>query len=52
MLLSVDDHRIVSMDELKSVLYDREVGETVKVVIYRSGQQYRLELTLGENKGS
>ena len=52
MLLSVDDYRIVSMDELKSVLYDREVGETVKVVIYRSGQQYRLELTLGENKGS
>ena len=52
MLLSVDDQRIVSMDELKSVLYDREVGETVKVVIYRSGQQYRLELTLGENKGS
>ena len=51
-LLSVADQRIVSMDELKSVLYDREVGETVKVVIYRSGQQYRLELTLGENKGS
>ena len=52
MLLSVDDQRIVSMDELKSLLYDREVGETVKVVIYRGGQQYRLELTLGENKGS
>ena len=51
MLLSVDDHRITTMDELKSVLYDREVGETVEVIIYRAGERYRLELTLSEQKG-
>ena len=51
MLLNVDNHRITTMDELKSVLFDREVGETVEVIIYRSGERYRLVLTLGENKG-
>ena len=51
MLLNVDNHRITTMDELKSVLFDREVGETVEVIIYRSGERYRLLLTLGENKG-
>ena len=51
MLLNVDNHRITNMDELKSVLFDREVGETVEVIIYRSGERYRLLLTLGENKG-
>jgi len=51
MLLSVAGQRITTMDELKSVLFDREVGETVEAIIYRAGQQYRLELTLSENKG-
>ena len=51
MLLSVAGQRITNMDELKSVLFDREVGETVEAIIYRAGQQYRLELTLSENKG-
>ena len=51
MLLSVDNQRITTMDELKSVLFDREVGETVEVIIYRSGERYRVQLTLGEHKG-
>ncbi len=51
MLLSVDNQRITTMDELKSVLFDREVGETVDVIIYRSGERYRVQLTLGEHKG-
>ena len=51
MLLSVDDQRITTMEELKSVLFDREVGDVVEAVILRSGQQYRVELTLGEQKG-
>ena len=51
MLLNVDNHRITTMDELKSVLFDREVGETVEVIIYRSGERYRVQLTLGEHKG-
>ena len=51
MLLSIDGQRITTMDELKSLLYDREVGETLETIIYRGGQQYRVELTLGEHKG-
>ncbi len=51
MLLNVDNHRITTMDELKSVLFDREVGETVEVIIYRSGERYRVQLTLSEHKG-
>ena len=51
MLLSVDNQRITTMDELKSILYDREVGELVEAIIFRDGQQYRVELTLGESKG-
>ena len=51
MLLSIDGNRILSMDQLKAVLFDREVGDTVEAVIFRSGQQYRVALTLGEQKG-
>jgi len=51
MLLSVDDRRIATMDELKAVLFDREVGETVEAIIYRAGERYRVQLTLGEHKG-
>ena len=51
MLLSVENHRISTMEQLKSVLFDREVGQTVEAVIYREGRQYRVELTLGEQKG-
>ena len=51
MLLSIDGNRILSMDQLKAVLFDREVGDTVEALIFRSGQQYRVTLTLGEQKG-
>ncbi len=51
MLLSVEGQRITSMDELKSLLFDREVGETVEAIIYRAGERYRVMLTLGEQKG-
>jgi len=51
MLLSVNDQRITTMEELKSILFDCEVGETVEAIIYRAGQQYRVELTLSEHKG-
>ena len=51
LLLSVDNQRLTTMEELKAILYDREVGETVEAIIYRAGQQYRVQLTLGEQKG-
>ena len=51
LLLSIDNQRITTMEELKALLFDRDVGETVETIIYRAGQQYRVELTLGEQKG-
>ena len=51
MLLSLNGHRITTMDDLKSLLYDMEVGQTVEAVIYRTGERYLVELTLDENKG-
>lgn len=50
-IISVDDTRITSMDELKSYLYNCEVGQNVNVIVYRSGQQYKVQLTLHEDKG-
>jgi len=50
-LISVDDNRITTMDELKVFLYNSEVGQVVQAVVYRGGQQYLLELTLTEDKG-
>ena len=50
-LLSLGDYRITTMEELKSAIYNYEVGQTVEAIIYRGGQQYRVELTLAEDKG-
>ncbi len=49
-LMAIDEQRITDMDSLNSVLYNHQVGDVVTAVIYRSGQQYNLELTLEENK--
>ena len=49
MLLYLGDVRIISMDDLKTALYDCEVGQTVEVIVYHRGQQYKLELTLSED---
>ena len=50
-ILSIDDNRITSMDELKTYLYNCDVGQNVEVVVYRQGQQYKLNLKLHEDKG-
>ena len=50
-LLSIDGERILTMDDLKAAIYNKEVGQSVQTVIYRGGQQYLLELTLTEDKG-
>ena len=50
-LMSINDTRITTMDELKAAIYDLEVGQKVQTVIYRAGQQYLVELTLTEDKG-
>ena len=50
-LISLDDQRIQSMEDLKAFLYNCQVGQQVQAVIYRNGQQYLVELQLREDKG-
>ena len=50
-LMSVGTQRVTTLNDMKSAVYSYQVGDTVDVVIYRDGQQYRVSLTLGEDKG-
>ncbi len=50
-LMGINGLPIYSMEDLNAVLYGCEVGETVEVIIYRAGKQYRVDLTLSEAKG-
>ena len=50
-LVAIGDTRVLSMEDLNTVLYNHAVGDTVTALIYRGGQQYNVELTLSENKG-
>ena len=50
-LISVADTRVITMEDLNSILTGREVGDTVRVIIFRSGRQYAADLTLHEAKG-
>lgn len=50
-LLSINDKRVTTMEEMKNAILECEVGTTVQAVIYRGGQQYLVELTLAEDKG-
>lgn len=47
-LLSIDGQRLASIDTLRQLLYGHNAGDTVTAVIYRSGLQHQLEITLGE----
>jgi serine protease Do len=49
-LLSIDDQRVTTAEALQQLLYNHNAGDQVTVVIYRSGTQYQLELTLSEAK--
>ena len=50
-IISIDNNRIVTMDQMRSFLYQCEVGQVVKAVVYRNGQQLQVELKLHEDKG-
>lgn len=49
-LLSLDNQRLTDTDTLQQILYSHNAGDTVKLVIYRSGVQYSLDLILSEAK--
>ena len=50
-IISIDNNRIVTMDQMRSFLYQCEVGQVVKAVVYRNGQQLQVELKLHEDQG-
>ena len=50
-LLSVDDIRLQTMEELNAILFSHQVGDMVSVTIYRGGQQATANITLAEDKG-
>ncbi len=50
-LLYLGKTRITSMEEMNAAIFEYEIGDTLEAIIYRSGQQYRVELTLTEDKG-
>lgn len=47
-LVNFDGVRITDSSTLKSLLYAHSVGDQVEVVIYRSGHQFAMTLTVGE----
>lgn len=48
-LISLNDTKITTMNELKAILNGMEVGDDLTAVIYRGGQQYSVGLTLTED---
>ncbi len=47
-LLSIDGVRVTNQEELNTVLYAHQAGDTVTLILYRSGRQYALDITLLE----
>ena len=50
-LISINEISVTTMDALNGAIYNLDVGDTVEAVIYRSGKQYRVSLTVTEDKG-
>ena len=48
-LLAIDGQRVTKTEDIQTILYSYQEGDTVEVIIYRAGQQYRVELTLGQS---
>ncbi len=50
LILSVDGNRITGTNVLEELLYSMEVGDSVKVVVYRGGREYQLSIMVEETK--
>ena len=48
-ILAVDGERISTTEDIETILYNHQPGETVTVIIYRSGRQYEVDIILGES---
>jgi len=49
-LISLDGQQLTDIDTLQQLLSDHNAGDQVSLVIYRSGKQHKLKLTLRESK--
>ncbi len=50
-LISLDGVSITSSHVLETLLYGYVPGDTIQAVVYRSGKQYRVTMTVGEANG-
>lgn len=50
-LISIDGHNITSNETLKKVVYSYNPGDVIEAVVYRSGKQYSVAITVGEANG-
>ena len=50
-LISINGINVTTMDALNGAVYNLDIGDTVEAVVYRSGKQYRVSLTVTEDKG-
>lgn len=50
-LLSIDGNRITDEEDLNTILYAHQVGDEVKLTLYRSGKEVTVSLTLVEATG-
>ena len=50
-LISVGNSRITYPEDLTAALASYDVGDTVRIVIFRSGRQYAADIVLHESKG-
>ena len=50
-LISLDDTRVTGQEDLNTLLYNYQAGDTVTVIIYRGGRQYSVSLILSESRG-
>lgn len=50
-LISVDGIAVTTPEELETIIYSHEIGDSVSVLILRNGEQQMLQLTLNEDMG-
>ena len=50
-LISINGTAVTDLDTYNGILYSQQVGDTVTLVIYRSGREYTVKLTLAEAQG-
>ena len=51
LILSINETRITTQEELRSAVANLNVGDSVEVVIFRNGTEYQVTLKLSEDKG-